>query len=98
MVREVGLPKNKQSWNVAHKIIVHPKATHSVVYGWVDSHRILVGILPRNAFVHIEEIAVTLFNKTKTETGDGISKIQVDPKSCISDTIAFIADALSRPG
>ena len=62
MVAEVGFASSKESWNGGLQFVIDPKSTHGIVDGGIDHHRSLVRILIRNLLVHLEEVAVFLFN------------------------------------
>ena len=80
MIRKVGLSNHKQSWDVTHKVIIHPKPAHGVMYRRVNRHWVLVGIGTGDLFVHIKKIAITLTDNILAHAIDGISKIQINSK------------------
>ena len=76
MIRKVGFSENKEAWDVAHEIVIHPKPPHGVVRSRVNAHGLLVGIFPGDSLIHIEQIAVFFFDRVLTHSLDGICKIQ----------------------
>jgi len=58
VVGEVGLSGDVEARDVGLQVVVHPQATHRVVHGGVDAHGDLVGVVPGDALVHLEQVAV----------------------------------------
>jgi len=63
--------------NGGHQVVVHPKAAHSVVDGRVDAHRLLVRIFAGDALVHVDQVAVALFDDVLAQAVDGVAKIEI---------------------
>ena len=76
MVREVGLTDRVQARHRGHQVVVHPKATHRVVDGRIDPHRLLVWVLTGNPVVHIEQVPVLLGDGIHAVTGDGYLEVK----------------------
>ncbi len=98
VVGEVGFPYDKESGNGALQIVVYPETTHGVVRGWVDPHRLLVGIFTGNAFVNIKEVAIAFTDCRLTQSLNGISKIQVNTAFSRSYTAAIVTSFFCRTG
>jgi hypothetical protein len=77
VVREVRLPEHEQPRQVAHELVVHPEAAHGVVDRRVDPHRHLVRVLACDVLVHVEEIAIALFDHRFAQSVDGVAELEV---------------------
>ena len=77
MIGKIRFSDCKQTWEITHQIVVHPKAAHSVVHGRVDGHRVFIGIATCDLFVHIEKIAIPFANSVLAHALNGISKVQI---------------------
>jgi hypothetical protein len=60
----------------------------------IDAHGALVGALPRDVRVHLEEVAVALADGLLAEALDGIREVEVDAESTGTDAAALVADFL----
>src|ERR1017187_3150728 len=98
MIAEIGLADDVQPREVRHQVVVHPEATHGVVHGRVDAHRVLVRILARDAVVHVEQVAVALLDDVGAEALDGIAEVQVDGQAALAHAAAFIAGGFGVAG
>ena len=78
MVGEVGLSGDVEARDVGLQVVVHPQATHRVVHGGVDAHGDLVGVIPGDALVHLEQVAVAGRDGVLAQTVDGLGEVQVD--------------------
>ena len=58
MVGEVGFTEDGQPRHIGHEVVFHPQATHGVVGGGVDHHGRFMGVVVRDFFVHVKQIAV----------------------------------------
>ena len=58
MVREIRFADGKEPGERRHEVVVHPQATHGVVAGRVDAHRLLEGRGAGDSLVHLEEVSV----------------------------------------
>ena len=82
VIREVGFAQNMESREVGHEIVVDPKPAHGVVDGRVNFHRNLVGIVPGNLLVHLEEVSVSGANGVFAIPLDGICEVEEDSQPC----------------
>src|SRR5262249_17495503 len=94
MIREVCFADRVQARNRRHQVVIHPQATHRVVDGWVDSHWNFVWILAGDAFIHVEEIAISLADALLAETVDGVGEVEVNAQAAFADSAAIIAHSL----
>ena len=94
VVREIGFAQDMQAGDVRHQIVVHPQTTHGVVHGRVNHHRILVGILASDFFIHLEQVAVARTNHGLAETFRGIAEIEIHAKTRSGHSTTFIASFL----
>src|SRR6476661_3394406 len=76
-------------------------ATHRVVHGGVDAHRHLVGVLARDALVHVEQVAVLLGDGLGAHALQGVGEVEVDTAAEVADlwadAAALVADVLRLP-
>ena len=49
---------HEQAGEVAHQVVVNPKAAHGVVERRINPHRHFVRIFAGDLLVHVEEVAV----------------------------------------
>ena len=98
MIGEVRLAGHVQAGQVRLEVVVNPQATHGVVDGRVDAHRHLVGVVARDALVHVEEVAVLGGDGRLAHTGDGLGEVEVDAAGDAVDlranAAAFVAHVL----
>ena len=87
-----------QTRDIAHEVVVHPKAAHRVVHSGVDAHGTIVSVLSGDVLIHLEEVAVAFLDGFLTETLDGIREIQVNTESSRADSPALDAGLLGRAG
>src|SRR5438270_2703880 len=85
-----------QTGNVAHQVVVNPKAAHRIMDGRVNPHRNLVSVFGRDFLVNIEEISVPFPDRLLSQAPDGIGEIEVNSTTAGSDTATFIAHFLGR--
>ena len=90
VVGEVRLAGHVQTGQVRLEVVVNPQATHGVVDGRVNAHRHLVGVVARDALVHVEEVAVLRGDGGLAHTGDGLGEVEVD---AAGDAVNLRADA-----
>ena len=90
MIGEVRLAGHVQTGQVRLEVVVNPQATHGVVDGRVNAHRHLVGVVARDALVHVEEVAVLRGDGRLAHTGDGLGEVEVD---AAGDAVNLRADA-----
>ena len=62
--------------------------------GGVNAHGRLVRILAGNALVHLEQVAVALFNGVTAQTLDGVAEVQINGQTGFSHAAAFVAHHL----
>ena len=65
--------------------------------GGVDAHRDLIGILGRDALVHLEQVAVARLDDLDAEALDRVLEIEVDRQAGVADAVAFVGLLLGRP-
>ena len=75
MVGEVRLTRGVQPRNGGHQVVVDPEAAHRVVGGRVDTHRYRVRVFARYPFVHLEQVAVAVFDGFFAVAVDGIGEV-----------------------
>ena len=93
VVAKVGFASSEESGDGGLQFVIHPKATHGVMYGRIDHHRGLVGILVRYLLVHLEKVAILLFDGVPAQALDGIGEVEVDGIACahaITGIAAFL--------
>ena len=78
VVGEVGLSGDVEARDVGLQVVVHPQATHRIVHGGVDAHGDLVGVVPGDALVHLEQVAVSGGDGVLAQATDGLGEVQVD--------------------
>ncbi len=98
MVREVGLTDGVESRDGCLKIVVNPDATHGVVDGRINHHRLLPRAYVIDLEVHVEEVAVTLLYPLMTETLDGIGEVEEHSETGLVDTESGVTSLLGRTG
>ena len=96
VIGEVGLADDVEPRDGALQVVVHPGAAHRVVDRGVDAHRALVGVLPRDALVHLEEVAVAFLDLVAAESLDGIGEVEEDPLPAGTDPAPLVAHFLRR--
>ncbi len=94
VVREVRLARDVEARDRGHQVVVHPEPAHRVVRGRVDAHRDLVGVVVRDALVHVEEVAVALADDVLAEAADRVREVEVDAEARLADAAALVADLL----
>src|SRR5690606_19359141 len=77
VVGEVRLTGHEQAGDGRLQVVVDPQAAHDVVHGGVDAHRDLVRVLPGDALVHVEEVAVLGLHGVAAEALDGVGEVEV---------------------
>src|SRR6185437_4548444 len=98
VVREVRFAQRIKTGNGRHQIVVDPETAHGIMRRWVDTHRNLVRVLVGDALVHLEQITVSLGDGLRTESLDGIGKVEVHTAAGLTDTTALVAHLLCRAG
>src|SRR5207249_2657388 len=98
VVGEVRLADGVQAVDGRHQVVVHPQTTHRVVRGGVDPHRYLERVLPRNALVHLEQVAVPLGDHLTAEARDGVAEVQINAVPSRAHAVPFVAHFLGTPG
>src|SRR5262245_52907864 len=66
------------------------------MHGGVDAHRLFVGVLGRDALVHIEEVAVALFDHALAEAPDRVGEIEVNAAPAGAGATPLVADLFGR--
>ena len=97
VIREISLSCRKQAWNGGHKVVINPEATHGVMRRWINTHRPLIGIFARYVVIHIEQVAVSSFNRIKPQPFNRITEIKVHAQAHRANTVPGIATLLCRP-
>ena len=97
VVGEVRLAQDVQAGDVAHQVVIDPQPAHRVVHGRVDAHGHDVGILARDALVHLEEVAVALLDGVATQPAHRIREVEVHPVLHRADTPPGVDLALCCP-
>src|SRR5207244_8087707 len=67
---------------------------HGVVRGGVDPHRPLERVLPRDALVHLEQVAVALRDHPAAETRDRVAEVQIYAVAAGPHAAPFVAHFL----
>jgi hypothetical protein len=91
VIGKVGFAEHEESGDGAHQVVVHPQAAHGVVDGRIDHHGGLVRVVCRDFFVHLEQVAVFLFNHVLAVAIDGIGKIEIDGLAGLAHATAHVA-------
>jgi len=94
VVREVGLADDVQAGQGALQVVVDPETAHGVVRGRIDAHGHLVGVLPRDLLIHVEEVAVALADGVLAQARDGVREVEIDASSHGPYPAALVADLL----
>ena len=95
VVAEIALASGEEAGNGGLQLVVDPETAHGVVDGGVNHHRRLVGVLVGDFLVHLEEVAIFLFDDIFAEAADGVAEVEVDSKSRGAHAVAGIAAFLS---
>src|SRR5262245_64459999 len=66
------------------------------MHGRVDAHRLFVGVLGRDALIHLEEVAVALLYHAIAEALDRVGEIEVDAASARPHAATLVADLFGR--
>src|SRR5512147_1023803 len=98
MVRIIRLAKDKEPADIAFEIVVNPESAHDVMRCWVNAHWLFVRILCGDAFVHFEEVSVTLADRFFTPMLDSVAEVEVHAPSAGTHASAFVADLFGRTG
>ena len=64
--------------------------------GRINSHRLLISIFTRDAFIHIEQVAVSFADFVFAQSFDRIGKIQVHTTSAGANSSTFVAHLFGR--
>ena len=96
VIGEVGLARGIQTGDGGLKFVVDPQSAHRVVRGRVDAHRHVIGVLAGDALVHLEEVAVALFDHVAAETIDRIAEVQVHAVLQRTNTATRVDRTLGR--
>jgi len=97
VIGEVRFAGDEQSRDRALEVVVDPQAAHRVVRRGVDAHRHAVGVLARDALVHLEEVAVALADRVDAVARDGVAEVEVDRHARRPDAAALVALLLRIP-
>ena len=98
MIGEVCLTNCIETRYGGLKVIIYPDTAHSVVYGRIYHHWLLVRIGSGNLLVHLEKVAVTLAYLTLTETLDCSLEIKEYGKTGLIHAEAGVTALLCRTG
>ena len=96
MVRKIGLADDEQAGDIRHQVVIHPQTAHRVMRGRVDLHRSPVRVFVADVPVHVEQVAIALFDKVQAMFLDGALKIQIDTVFHRADASPFVAGLLNR--
>ena len=94
VVREIGLADGVEARDGGHQVVVNPDAAHRVVHGGENLHRLLVGAHVGDLLVHVEEVAVTLFDNILAQTLDGGLEVEEYGQTCLVHAEACVAALL----
>ena len=61
---------------------------------WIDTHWLVVWILAGDAFVHLEQVAITLFYNFATEALNSIGKVEIHAVFLWTNAKTFVDCAL----
>jgi hypothetical protein len=92
MVGEVRLAQDKQARHGAHQVVINPQPAHRIMQRGINPHRHFVCILAGDRLVHVEQIAVPLFDRTDAEPLDRVGEIEIYTLAPRAHAAAFIAD------
>ncbi len=96
VIGKIGFADHEEPRDIAHQFIIDPQAAHRVMHCRIDPHRLFICVLSRDALIHIEEIAISLFDFVAAEPLDRIRKIEIDAAAARTYAPTFIADVLGR--
>ncbi len=91
MIGEVRFADDVQPRDRGHEIVVHPQPAHRVVRGREDAHGRAIGVLVRDALVHLEEVAVAFADRALAEALDRRAEVQVDAEPGLADAAPGVA-------
>ena len=94
VVAEVGLAQGEEARDGRLQVVVHPQPAHRVVGRRVDAHRDLVGVLARDALVHVEQVPVARPDGVDAEALDGGREVQVHAVLQRTDAAPLVDDGL----
>ena len=94
VIGEIRLAPDVESGDRRHQVVVDPQSAHRVMRRRIDTHRHDVRILRRDVLIHLEEVAVALFDDRPAETFNRFREIEIDAPAAGSDAATFIADFL----
>lgn len=95
MVGEVGFAENEEPGNRAFEGVVNPKTAHCVVRSGVYAHGCFVRVFARDAFVHVEEVAVLFLDRFKAVALDCVGKVEVNAASFAVDCRPYAASVVA---
>ena len=78
LVGEVRLAADEEPRDRRHQVVVDPESAHRVVRRGVDAHRHLVGVVPGDPLVDLEEVSVLLADVVLAQPVDRASEIEID--------------------
>ena len=105
MVREVALADGEEARYGGHELVVHPDASHGVVYGGVYHHRVIVlhavdfvgqlsGVDVGYLLIHVEEVAVALQHHVDAQALDALGEVEEHGASGVVHAEALVAALL----
>lgn len=95
VVGEVGFAENEEPGNRAFEGVVNPKTAHCVVRSGVYAHGCFVRVFARDAFVHVEEVAVLFLDRFKAVALDCVGKVEVNAASFAVDCRPYAASVVA---
>ena len=66
--------------------------------GRIDPHGSLIGVFAGNFFIHLEQVAVFLFNHRPGIPFDGIGKVKINRQPRLADAFAHVTLLLGIAG
>jgi hypothetical protein len=96
VVGEVRLADREEARDGRLQLVVDPQAAHRVVRRRVDAHRDVVGVLPGDALVHVEQVPVLLRDDVAAEPADRLGEVEVDAVLHRTDAVARVDPLLRR--
>ena len=94
VIGEVRLTRDIQAGDGAHQVVIDPQPAHGVVNGGIDAHGHFVGILAGDALVHVEQVAVALYDDVLAQALDSLAEVEVDAQAGLAHAAAFVANGL----
>jgi hypothetical protein len=66
---------------IGHEVVVHPEATHGVVDGRINLHRLLVRVIAGDFLIHLEEVSVASSDSVFAVALDSVLEVEEDAES-----------------